>query len=98
MSYDLAITLNAWCFKNGRFNKLKFKKLISGYENKRKLEIEEKNKINILLRGASLRFLLTRIYDSMFIYKNKFLNPKDTLEYLNILEFHINKKNESYFE
>ena len=98
LSYDLAITINAWCFENRSFNKLKFKKLISGYEKKRKLKIEEKDKINILLRGASLRFLLTRIYDSIFSYKNKFLSPKDPLEYLNILEFHINKKNESYFK
>ena len=67
-------------------------------KKKRKLKIEEKDKINILLRGASLRFLLTRIYDSIFSYKNKFLSPKDPLEYLNILEFHINKKNESYFK
>ena len=48
--------------------------IIKGYETLKVLEIEEKVKLNILLRGASLRLLLTRLIDARKLFKNKFVN------------------------
>jgi len=99
LSYDLAITINAWCFKNNKFSNDLSKNIIKGYESVRKLQKNEKKSLNILLRGASLRFLLTRIYDSIFVDENKFLKNKNPLEFLNILKFHIiASKQVDYFE
>tara|TARA_B100000029_G_scaffold512962_1_gene611052 strand:+ start:1628 stop:2590 length:963 start_codon:yes stop_codon:yes gene_type:complete len=91
--YDLAITLNAWGFRNGNFKKLLFSSVLQGYETIRKLNKSEKRKLNILLRGASMRFLLTRIYDMIYIDSSKFLNKKNPLEFFKILNFHRNIKN-----
>ena len=62
-SYDIAILINAWCFPNNNFNNIFMKNLLKGYESIRKLENNERKNLNIFLRGASLRFLLTRIID-----------------------------------
>ena len=50
LSYDLAILINAWCFPKNVFNKSIMTNIIKGYETLRVLEIEEKVKLNILLR------------------------------------------------
>ena len=89
LSYDLAITINAWCFYRYKFKEDFFLNLISGYQSVRKLETNEVNNINILLRGASLRFLFTRVYDSLNSNEGEFLKKKDPLEFFNILKFHI---------
>ena len=68
--------------------------IIKGYETLRVLEIEEKVKLNILLRGASLRFLLTRLIDARKLFKNKFVNKKNPGEFYQKLLFHRNLKNE----
>ena len=99
LSYDLAITVNAWCFYKQKFIQSFFYNLLSGYESIRKLEREEIKNFNILLRGAALRFLFTRIYDSVNCKKSKLLKPKDPLEFYDILNFHINNKSlDDYFE
>ena len=41
LSYDLAITINAWCFHNYKFKDDFFISLISGYQSVRKLETAE---------------------------------------------------------
>ena len=76
LSYDLAITINAWCFYKYKFKEFFFLSLISGYQSVRKLETNEVNNINILLRGASLRFLFTRVYDSLNSNEGEFLKKK----------------------
>ena len=97
LSYDLAITINAWCFKNSEFNKKFFNNIISGYQSVRKLESKEKKNINILLRGAALRFLFTRIQDSINTKETKFLRKKDPHEFFDILNFHININSERFY-
>ena len=87
--YDLAVTINAWCFNEGKFNQLFFKNIIKGYQSQRILTDKEKRQFNIILRGASLRFLLTRLYDSINKKKNSVVILKDPVEYYTILIFHI---------
>ena len=87
--YDLAVTTNAWCFNKGKFNQSFFNQIVKGYQSKRILTKKEKTKFNIILRGASLRFLLTRLYDSINTKKNSIVVLKDPIEYYTILVYHI---------
>ena len=65
LAYDIAITINAWCFdNNGKFDNEKFQSLIAGYQANRSLGHNEKQLMPILLRGAAIRFLITRLYDN----------------------------------
>ena len=72
------------------FKEKRFKSLIKGYESLRKLTNNEKKYLSILLRGASLRILLTRIHDQIFYEKGAFVTLKNPEEYISILRFHQN--------
>ena len=88
-SYDIALTINAWCFDDKfKFSKDNFLNLIYGYESLRPLIKEEKDHLSTLLRGAALRILLTRIHDYIFHPEGAYVKPKDPNEYLSILQFH----------
>ena len=90
--YEIAICINALCFdkKNRKFifNKKKSKNLIKGYSSLRKLSNEEKNSLNVLCRGAALRYLLTRSYDYLNTPKNAIIKVKNPHEYIQKLKFH----------
>ena len=86
--YDLAVLINSWCLKDEIFNKKKCLSILNGYEIYRKLLAEEKKFLNTCLRGASVRFFMTRMYDLLFTKKKKNLIHKNPLEYLNKLKFH----------
>ena len=90
--YDLAITLNAWCFINDKFKKEFFMSMLNGYQNIRKLSINEKKNLNICLRGACVRFFFTRMYDKIFSKQKKIYIKKHPNEYLKKLSFHIQNK------
>ena len=99
--YELAICINALCFdkKSQKFliNKKKIKNLIKGYEIFKKISIKEKNSLNILCRGAALRYLLTRIYDYFNTPKNALTKIKDPKEYFQKLIIHNNLRNDKKF-
>ena len=42
-----------------------------------------------MLRGASMRFLLTRLFDKLNKQNDKLVEKKNPQEFLNILKFHI---------
>ena len=89
LAYDIALTINAWCFNSkAEFDNSKFQALISGYEDARLLENEEKKFLSILLRGASIRILITRLHDQLFQLEGAYVKPKDPKEYFGILNFH----------
>ena len=90
--YDLAIVINAWCFIEGKFEKKNFDKIVAGYQTIRSLEKNEKDAFNIMLRGASMRFLLTRLFDKLDGHNNKLVKKKNPKEFLNILKFHIENR------
>lgn len=88
-SYDLALTINAWCFDDKfQFKKERFLNLIQGYEDNRLLTKIEKKSLSILLRGAAIRILLTRIHDYIFHPEGAYVEPKNPNEYYSILQFH----------
>jgi homoserine kinase type II len=90
LAYDLAICLNAWCFESDRqFNVTKAGLLVSGYESVRRLETAERAALPVLAQGAAMRFLLTRLYDWLNQPPGAFVTPKDPLDYLRRLRFHL---------
>ena len=90
--YELAICINALCFKKRNrlfiFDKKRSTNLIKGYESIRKLNENEKKYFNIMCRGSALRYLLTRAYDYLNTPKNAIIKIKDPKEYIKKLNFH----------
>jgi len=97
--YDFAICVNAWCFdENNNFIESRFKKMLDGYQKNRLFKIEEINFLKIALIAASLRFLLTRLYDMFFTKKDSLVNIKNPQEYIAKLRFFVNKyDNKTFF-
>jgi homoserine kinase type II len=92
--YEIAICVNALCFdkKKSKFiiNKNKVKNLIRGYESVKKISIKEKNSLNILCRGAAMRYFLTRLYDYTNTPKTALIKIKDPREYYQKIVIHNN--------
>ncbi len=92
LMYEIAICINALCFdkKNNKFifNKKKSTNLIRGYSKIRRLSIKEKKSLNVLCRGAALRYLLTRTYDYLNTPKNAVIKIKNPREYIQKLKVH----------
>jgi homoserine kinase type II len=81
-AYDLAVSLTAWCFPTpDRYDRRLAAALEDGYTAVRPLAEAERNALPILLRGAALRFLLTRLYDLVHGVKGMIGIQKDPLEY-----------------
>jgi homoserine kinase type II len=88
LAYDIAITLNAWCFETDHsFNVTKGQALLKGYQSVRALEPAERAALPLLARGAALRFLLTRAYDWLHTSADALVSRKDPVEYLRRLKF-----------
>ena len=96
-SFEIAVCLNALCFdgvkENLSFNVTKARKFIKGYSSIRKLNNDEKKYLKVLAQGASMRFLLTRVFDYLNLSKGALLTVKDPIEYLKRLEFHNSVRN-----
>ncbi len=94
--YEIAICVNALCFDkaNSKFkiNKKKIKNLIKGYESIKKISLKEKKSLNILCRGAAIRYFLTRLYDYTNTPKTALIKIKDPKEYYQKLIIHNNLK------
>ena len=94
--YEIAICINALCFDKNKtkfsINKNKVKNLIKGYESIKKISIKEKKSLNILCRGAAMRYFLTRLYDYTNTPKTALIKIKDPREYYQKLVIHNNLK------
>jgi homoserine kinase type II len=88
LAYDVAICLNAWCFEpDHSFNVTKARALLNAYGRERKLSEAEQDALPLLARGASLRFLLTRLVDFLNVPQGALVKPKDPIEYVRKLRF-----------
>tara|TARA_B110000444_G_scaffold247912_1_gene271145 strand:- start:52 stop:1020 length:969 start_codon:yes stop_codon:yes gene_type:complete len=99
---EIAICFNALCFDGSKnnlsFNATKAKSFMKGYNQLRELSEKEKESIKVLSQGSALRFLLTRVFDTINTVEGAIVRVKDPIEYLVRLEFHKNSKNfEDYF-
>ena len=92
LMYEIAICINALCFdkKNNKFlfNRKKSTNLIKGYSKIRRFSNREKKSLNILCRGAALRYLLTRTYDYLNTPKSAIIKIKNPREYIQKLNVH----------
>ena len=92
LMYEIAICINALCFdkKNNKFifNKKKSISLIKGYSKIRKFSDKEKKSLNVLCKGAALRYLLTRTYDFINTPKSAVIKIKNPREYIQKLKLH----------
>lgn len=93
LAYDIAVCLNAWCFEtDGAFNATRARALLAGYERIRPLTEAERDALPVLAQGAALRFLLTRLYDWLNTQAGAIVTPKNPLDYLRRLRFHLGTK------
>lgn len=87
-AYDLALALNAWAAPGGPWNDEAARTFIEAYQSTRPLSAAERAALPVCLRGASLRILLTRLYDWLHRVDGAVVAVKDPLEYRDLLLFH----------
>ena len=92
--YDICIVINDWCFEdNGKNFKNEYcSTIIEGYNLSRNLENTEINALNIILRLAAVRILITRLHDYIFHPNDAIVVKKDPVQYFNILKWHQSNK------
>lgn len=89
-AYDVAVTLNAWCFETDfSFNITKSRALLAAYRAVRPLSDAECAALPVLCQGAALRFALTRLFDWVNTPQGAMVTRKDPLEYVRRLRFHL---------
>jgi homoserine kinase type II len=98
-AYDLAVTHAAWSFSNdgGSYNAEVGKALLDGYASGGELLMEERHALPVLARGASLRFLLTRLYDWINTPPDAMVTRKDPLAFLKRLEYYSGVEGQGHF-
>ena len=92
--YDIAICINAICFdKKIKFNKNKAKALLEGYSSEKKILKKELSSLPVFLLGSSIRFFLTRMYDSINRQQGAIVKIKDPVEFLKRIKFYTKSNN-----
>ena len=93
--YDLAVTHSAWCFnpEGSIFHPDLSAGLLTGYNRHFAMDVPTRDALSVFLRGACLRFLLTRCYDWINTPANAMVTRKDPLAYLRRLDFYSDKNN-----
>lgn len=86
--YDLMLTVNAWCYDNGKPVIPRLFALIEAYDKTRPLSTAEKNMMPALGRAAALRIFATRQHAQCHPQDGGQVTAKDPLEYLRILISH----------
>jgi homoserine kinase type II len=99
-AYDLAVTHAAWSFTADGQNHLADigRALLDGYGEAVQLTDDEKQAFPALARGASLRFLLTRLYDWINTPADAMVTRKDPLAFYHRLNFYRNAESSTLFE
>ncbi|MGL5838064.1 MAG: homoserine kinase [Sphingorhabdus sp.] len=98
-AYDLAVTHAAWSFSDDGigYRPEIGSALLAGYTAVNALSCKERAAFPILARGASLRFLLTRLYDWINTPANAMVTRKDPLAFYRRLEFYRNVGSDELF-
>jgi homoserine kinase type II len=87
LAYDLAIVANDWCVQaDGQLDAEKVEALLKAYQTVRPFEQDELDAWNGLLRIASLRFWLSRLYDQIYPQAGELTHAKDPDHFKNILK------------
>jgi homoserine kinase type II len=94
-AYDVAVTHSAWSFSGdgAHYNASVGQAILAGYHDKFGIDKETRNALPILMRGACLRFLLTRCYDWVNTPPSAIVTRKDPLAFLRRLDFYASPVN-----
>lgn len=89
-AFDVAVTHSAWCFSNdgASFDHNVSAAMLEGYTSLAALDAETRAVLPVLMRGACLRFLLTRCYDWINTPADALVTRKDPLAFLRRLDFY----------
>jgi homoserine kinase type II len=93
--YDVAVTHSAWCFSpdGQNFDASVSEALFTGYRSSFPLDVPTRDALPLLLRGACLRFLLTRCYDWINTPADALVTRKDPLAFRRRLDFYSDAAN-----
>ena len=93
--YDLAVTHSAWAFSGDgqTFHPDVSDAVFKGYASRLPFDVPTRDALPVLLRGAALRFLLTRCYDWINTPANALVTRKDPMAFLRRLEFYSDDAN-----
>ena len=96
LAYDVAVTLNAWCFSvSGEFMTNLAARFLQGYNAVRVLTSSELDALPTLAQGAAMRFFVTRLYDWTNTPADALVVRKDPMEFWHRACFHANVKSTS---
>lgn len=88
--YDLANTLNAWCFEHEtEFNLTRSQQLLYGYQSVRKLSPEEIQCLPAYAGLAALRWFMYRMHKWQKKNSGDIVTPKDPMQQVQQLRFHM---------
>ncbi|PRC93662.1 homoserine kinase [Solimicrobium silvestre] len=85
--FDLAVTINDWCIhlESGELDPARVSALLNAYQQVRPLSTEEQSAWPTMLRGAALRFWLSRLFDFYQPREAHMLTPHDPAHFERIL-------------
>lgn len=86
--YDLALTVNAWCFdEQADLVNERYIALLKGYQLERALTEDEASVFNVMLRASALRIQMTRLYDYLNHPGDDQVVPHDPKAFLKRIEY-----------
>jgi homoserine kinase type II len=93
--YDVAVTVNAWCSdENGVLDDEAARALLTAYHALRPLTRIERTAWPAMLRGAALRFWLSRLFDKHLPRPGEMVRVRNPEQFRNILRRRIKAGNE----
>jgi homoserine kinase type II len=89
--FDVAVTVNDWCIDlaNGALDPLRVRTMLNAYHATRPFTDAEQGAWQAMLRGAALRFWLSRLYDCHLPREAEMLTPHDPGHFERILRDRI---------
>lgn len=88
--YDVAVTVNAWCStEDGNLDDEAVRDLLAAYHALRPLTRKERMAWPAMLRGAALRFWLSRLFDMCLPRPGEMVRVRNPDQYRNILRRRI---------
>ena len=90
--FDVAVTVNDWCIDlaTGATDPLRVEALLKAYAAQRPFTSAEQHAWPAMLRGAALRFWLSRLFDFYLPREAEMLKPHDPTHFERILRHRIN--------